>query len=165
MNRNLLHILFASLAIICLAACASQCFNNQSSIGLAGFYTSSTQKSISISNVQIYGVGAPHDSILLSASSPISQVYLPLPVLGTECAFVFHYTQEAISSTLLNDTISLRYDAVPYFAGTDCGAMYIFKIKDFAYTTHIMDSVAIPSMEINNIDKETIQIFLRTSSQ
>lgn len=165
MKRTLLYIAISISAVIALVACASQCFNNQSSIGLAGFYSSATKKSVSISNVQIYGVGAPNDSLILNSSSAISQVYLPMPVLGSECAFVLHYTQEAISSTLLNDTLSLQYDAVPYFAGTDCGAMYVFKIKEFSYTTHIVDSIAIPTMEINNIDRETIQIYLRTSSQ
>ncbi|MDE6716291.1 MAG: hypothetical protein K2J74_07420 [Muribaculaceae bacterium] len=165
MNRNLLHIFCAVLAIFGIVACASQCFNNQSSIGLAGFYSAASQKQISVSDIQVYGVGAPNDSLILSSATAISQVYLPMPVIGNECAFVFHYTQEAISSTLLNDTLTLRYDAVPYFAGTDCGAMYVFKINEFTYTTHIVDSIAIPTMEINNIDRETIQIYLRTSSQ
>lgn len=165
MKSTILHIIYVVTVILCVTACTSQCFNNQSSIGLAGFYSSGTHSKISVNNIQIYGVGAPNDSLLLSSSSAVSQVYLPLPVIGSECAYVFHYTQEELSSTELNDTLSLKYEAVPYFAGTDCGAMYVYEIKDFSYTTHIVDSVAIPGMKINNIDRETIQIYLRTASQ
>lgn len=166
MLRNLQILPVAVAAAVCMliVGCTSQCYDNQSSIGLAGFYDSTTKREISIGMIDVYGVGAPNDSAILKTTGAVSQVYLPMPVEGNECAFVIHYREEAISSELLNDTLTLHYDAVPYFAGSECGAMYIYKINSFDYTQHIVDSIAIPTMEINNLDMETIKIYMRTSS-
>ena len=41
--------------------------------------------------------------------------------------------------------------------------MYHYLITDYAYTTHLIDSVAVTDSLITNIDHETIQIFFRTA--
>lgn len=162
-------ILKTGLLIIAIAAIAginscntNGCLDNQSSIPLAGFYSMSTKKAISIDSLSVFGVGAPGDSSILS-SSTASQVYLPLRNSTKVTQYVFHYNQKAISSTALNDTITINYDAFPFFVSSECGAMYNFNVSSFSFTRHVMDSVAIPTMKFTNKNVETIKIFFRTS--
>ncbi len=165
MGKYLAHI--SVVACLCLTSictsCTSECLENQSSIPLAGFYDMTTKKAITLDSITVFGVGAPGDSLLLNNAKGIKQVYLPLPVVGKSAKFVIHYDQKAISNPLYNDTLSLNYEPLPYFASAECGAMYQYNIKDFTYTRHIVDSIAIPSMKITNADIETINIFFRTN--
>lgn len=145
-------------------SCTNECLENKNSIGLAGFYSMSSKKSISIDSLTIFGVGAPGDSMILKNAASVKQVYLPMRMNVTQCKFVLHYDQKSLLSTLLNDTLTLNYEPIPYFASEECGAMYIYKINDFSFTKHIVDSVAIPSMMITNKDAETIEIYMRTQT-
>lgn len=142
--------------------CTDECTDNQSSIGLAGFYNGKG-KSIVIDSISVWGAGVPNDSMILRNQLNVAQVYLPMPLNSSECRFVFHYDQKAISDSRYNDTLTLHYEAIPYFASIQCGAMYRFEISSFSYTTLLIDSVAIPTMKIDNVDEETIKIYMRTS--
>ena len=142
----------------------SECLGNQSSIPLAGLYSATTEKAISIDSITVYGYDAPNDSMLLKNAQGIKQVYMPLRINTSETKYIFHYDQKAISGIENNDTITLKYTSKPYFDSFECGAMYQFEITEFSYTQHIMDSVAVISKIITNADVETIKIFMKTTS-
>lgn len=151
------HIILSvmALAAIALTSCSNEnCSGNSNAIPLAAFYDD--DNSVSLSGLTVYGIGAPNDSCIISETTA-SQVYLPLRIEGGNCKYVFDYNVEGLE----NDTISLEYDAVPYFESHECGAMYNFKITSFDYTNNYIDSVAIPNSRITNADVVTIKIFMQ----
>lgn len=150
---------------LCLTAgCnTSGCLQNQSAIPLAGFYSSTTEEPVSLGIVQINGVGAPADSVLLEAGKAVSQVYLPMRSTASQTSWCLHYTQEGIDDPRLNDTISFAYDSEPYFDSEECGAMYRYRITAVSTTCHLIDSVAVTDSLISNVDIERIKIYFRIS--
>lgn len=164
---GILSLCMASVAVLLsvMGGCSTDgCLNNQNSLPLAGFYSSSTGLPISIDSVDIGGVGAPHDSLLHSTGTPAGEIYLPFRSASNLTSFYFHYTQSNISSDEFNDTVTFRYDSEPFFASEECGAMYRFRITDVTYTRHLIDSVGITDSLVTNVDLQRIKIFLRTSS-
>ena len=138
------------------------CTDNRSSLLLTGFYSSTDRRAISIDSLELGGVGAPHDSLLVSLNERPNQVYMPLRSRDSETSFCFHYAAKALSDPRLNDTISLWYTSEPYFASEECGAMYRYKIHRLTYTTHLIDSVGLRDSLINNANVERMMIFFRT---
>lgn len=158
------EILTAAAAALGLAACnTSGCTENQNSIPLAGFYSSATEAQVSLDSVGVYGVGAPGDSLLLSPGTSASQIYLPLNASAASTSFVFTYRGPGLDNPLLNDTLTFVYDAVPYFAGEECGAMYVYDITRLDVTDHLIDSVGLLDRHITNVDIESLKIFFRTA--
>ncbi|MDE7472731.1 MAG: hypothetical protein K2M68_04005 [Muribaculaceae bacterium] len=153
------------IVAVSIAGCnTTGCTDNRSSLLLAGFYSSSDRRAISIDSLELGGVGAPDDSLLVTVNERASQVYLPLRSRETETAFCLHYASKALSDPRLNDTISLTYTSEPYFASEECGAMYRYSIKRLDYTRHLIDSVALPDSLINNVNVERMGIYFRTQT-
>lgn len=159
--KRLLPILAAGL--LAVGCNTSGCLDNQSSIPLAGFYSSATGQQISVSNIQIKGVGAPNDSILAAAGSSMKEVYLPMRSTQNTTAWCFSYTQEGLDSPEYNDTVTFYYDSEPYFASEECGAMYRYRIRRCTTTTHVLDSIGITDSLITNVDVQRIRIYVRTA--
>ena len=161
---KILNIFFA--LIVCVATLTScsnkECFNNQNTIPLAGFYSMQSKSQITVDSLTVYGIGAKGDANLLDNSSA-SSLYMPMPISGNSASFVFHYNANAINDIALNDTLTINYDSCPKFVSNECGAIYQYDITDFTCTHHLIDSVALPTMEFNNIDIEVIQIYFRTN--
>lgn len=150
------------MAIAMLPGCnSSGCTDNKSSIPLAGFYSYETLAAISVNKISIGGVDAPDDSLIVNNSSA-SEVYLPFRAEYDETRFYIHYHQRGIDDPAYNDTLTFRYDRVPYFASEECGAMYKYEITDFTSTYHLIDSVALLDVVITNADREKIRIYFRT---
>lgn len=141
----------------------SGCFDNRSSIPLAGLYSAATEEPISLRIIQVHGVGAPGDSLLVAAGTSVDRLYLPMRSTADEVTWCIHYTQEDVSDPAFNDTISFRYSSEPYFASEECGAMYRYRILAAHTTTHLIDSMAIVDSLITNVDIERIKIFFRAS--
>lgn len=157
MRRILQHItlaivLAASFAII--LSCNDNCIGNSTGIPLAGFYNG--DKQVTINNLTVYGIGAPNDSVIIDKTSAKS-VYLPLRLTTSNCKYVFNYNTDGVP----NDTLSLGYDAIPYFESHECGAMYNFRITSMEHTYHAIDSVRIPEPMITNADVVSIKIYVR----
>ncbi len=164
MGKFLIHI-FISLFIIVNSLCSCStdgCTENQSSIPLAGFYAVETGEAIAISQLDIYGIGASGDSLLLEGFSTAKQIYLPLRSTQNNTAFCFHYTQFGDSITAYNDTIWFEYETTPYFVSEECGAMFQYKITSLRHTNIIIDSISLIDPYITNIDVERIKIFFKT---
>lgn len=140
----------------------SGCLENQNSLPLAGFYSSSTGNSISLDSLEIGGVGAPNDSLLL-ASGSASTLYMPFRSQSPRTSFYFRYTQKVFVEYGVTDTVTFSYDALPYFASEECGAMYQYRITGVTTTTNLIDSVGITDSLITNLDIERIKIYFRTA--
>lgn len=148
-----------------LSSCnTSGCTDNQSALPLAGFYSAGSGAAISISTLEIYGVGAPGDSVLYQAGEALSIAYLPFRSTGETTSYVFHYTQEGIDDDAFNDTLTFSYTSSPFFASEQCGAMLNYEIKNLRYTDHIIESVEITDSLVTNTDRERIKVYFRTSS-
>lgn len=158
------EILLGLTAGLLIAGCnTGGCYDNQSAIPLATFYSSETGKKVSLSILEISGVDAPNDSLLTTEGSPISEVYLPMRSTKTSTSWCLHYTQDNISDPSFNDTVSFFYSSEPYFASSECGAMYNYRILRVENTFHLLDSVVVTDSLITNIDISTINFYFRTA--
>lgn len=165
---KVLSIISVSAAIACVCACNTNgCLDNQNSIPLAGFYSASTKQAVSISQMQIGGVDAPNDTLLLESGSA-SEIYLPFRATTDKTSFYFHLSQaspaEGAPAVTLSDTITFHYKTTPYFASSECGAMFRYEITDYSHTSLFIDSVAVTDSMITNVDIQRIQIYFRDSS-
>jgi hypothetical protein len=165
-QHNSLRLLRSGVAAAALCAVAASCSNsscidNQNALPLAGFYASSTGEAASPKGLAVGGVGAPNDSLLKTASSTASTVYLPFRAADSSTAFAFTLTVDSV--TTVTDTITFAYSSTPYYASAECGAMYCYHITDVAYTTAFIDSVSIIDSLVTNVDLERIKIYLRDS--
>lgn len=156
--------LVVTLVALTLGSCNSAgCIDNQSSIPLVGFYSSSTQQGISVDSISIGGVGAIRDSMIIENGQNVSRVYLPFRSAYDNVSFYIRYEQKALRHDALNDTITFDYESIPYFVSEECGAMYYYQVKHIAYTRHVIDSVAMPDTLVTNTDVERIRIYFRTA--
>lgn len=162
--------LTAISAVIVLAASTagcntSGCLDNQSSIPLAGFYSSESGAAVALDSLDIGGAGAPDDSLLVKAGTAVSSVYLPLRFRDTSTDFFIRYRYPALGldSPEYDDVISLTYSSEPYFVSEECGAMYRYRITGMSYTTHMIDSVVVTDSLITNTDVERLRIYFKIS--
>lgn len=166
MGAVLRQVRVAGITALCaitllLGSCGSDgCVENRNSIPRAQFYAYGEQElALSVDSISIYGIGQPNDSILLDSAVAVTQVYLPLRFTQDSTQYVIQYLQHSLSSVRYNDTLTFVYQAYPYFASIDCGAMYNFNIDTCRYTRHVLDSVSVIVPEITNHDVENIRLF------
>lgn len=160
---KILTVITLALILAALGACnTSGCMENQSAMPVGGFY-SSDDKAITIDSIQVWGVGSPGDSMLVDGNA--REVSLPLRATLPEVSFCIHYTQEALSSPLLNDTLTIAYTSTPHFVSEECGAMYFYSITGVSHTIHLIDSVRLEYPEVDNLDRETLRIYFRTETE
>lgn len=161
----MLIVLAMALMLLPVAwSCADVgCIENRSSIPYAGFYSYQTRQSISIDSVQIGGVGAPHDSLLVNTGDVTSAMYFPFRFEYDNTAFYIRYKSKALDFDFMVDTIKFDYTTLPYFASEECGAMYRYVITSVRHTTHLIDSIGVIDSLITNFDKEYFKIFFRTA--
>lgn len=164
--KKYISLILAALVVApAFTGCGSDgCFDNQSSIPLAAFYSSETGQAIALTDLQISGVGAPNDSTLIKAGQTVKQVYLPMRSQHTSTAWCFHYAQTGIDAPEWNDTIVFDYESQPYFASEECGAMYNYRITRYSYTNHLIDSLVVADSLITNTDIARIKIYFRTAT-
>lgn len=157
-------MIIAGGAIVLTSCDTDGCTENQSSLPLAGFYSSTTGGQVSLDSLNIGGVGAPNDSLLLETGTTAQQIYLPLRSTASSTAFFINYAYKSLDNAAFNDTIWLDYTADPYFVSEECGAMYRYEITTMRHTTHLIDSVILLDSLITNIDIERLRIYFRTAS-
>lgn len=141
------------------------CTGLRSALPKADFYSATTGKAISIDSLEISGIGAPGDSVLLSAGTQASTVYLPFRNKQASTSWCLKYKWRATNFDALNDTVTFNYVAKPYFASAECGAMYQYTIHNVTYTTHMLDSVAVSDSVITNNDISQIRFYFRTQQE
>lgn len=150
-----------------MSSCStSECFDNQNSLPLAGFYSSSERpQAISIDSISILGVGAPGDSILQDSVRSLSQVYLPFRIDQNSTTYEIRYLFGAAGVMRLKDEITFNYDIVPMFVSTACGAVYYYDMKNIEYTQNLIDSVVCPKGVITNENIENLKIYFKTGEE
>lgn len=155
----------ALLVAVFVTGCGSEgCSDNRSSIPLAGFYSMSTGEKISTNMLQIGGVGAPNDSLLLKAGRNVSEVFLPFRHYEPSAKFQITYKFDAEEAPEVIDIVEFTYDAYPYFVSNDCGAMLRYRITGVNHTENILDSVAVVPLDsvVTNVEQEYIRLYFRT---
>lgn len=161
MGKALRISIVAALLSAASAACTSTgCLENGSAIPLARMCDSATGQTLTLDSLRIYGLGAPADSSLTSAADQVSEVYLPVNPAATTTAWVIEYRRKALLG--LSDTVAMTYEAIPYLASDDCGAMYAYRVKSLAATTHLIDSIELTETLITNAESPSIRIYFRT---
>lgn len=164
MRRAITHIMCAVAALVAATSCSTNgCLDNQSAVPRCGFYSSQSKKAVSLDSITVYAVGVPGDTMLVKCGSGVAQLYMPLDMSCDSTQYVLHYDAELLRDERLNDTLTLRYERVPYFVSSECGAMYQFNVRGYAFTTNLMDSVVVTTTRFTNVDSETIQFYMRTS--
>lgn len=167
--RKAIYIIYITAVVVIYSVVLYSCSNvgcteNHNSIPLAGFYSYETKEPLTLNSVEIGGVGAPGDSLLLAAGISAGQLYLPFRATNPLTRFYIRYNTSEGEQSVLPDTLTFDYESKPYFASEDCGAMYHYLITSFSYTRHRVDSVAVTDSLITNIDRQTIEIYFHTST-
>ena len=154
--------ILAGLIGAVLTSCnSSGCLDNRSAIPLAEFYNSETGQSLTLDSLEIRGLGAPGDSVLVSAGTAVSQAYLPMRSSHELIQWCFAYRRHDLDDAANNDTLSIRYASLPYFASNECGVIYQYHISELTHTSHYVDSVAIADSVVTNIDKVYLKVYFK----
>lgn len=152
-------------ALLAPACNTGGCYDNQSAIPLAEFLEKGTDKALTVSGVKIYGIGAPHDSVLVSTTESRGQVYLPMRSTKSSTGWCFEFVVPD-DTIPVADTLVFEYESIPFFASEECGAMYYYRIQHYRYTRHVIDSVAVRNDSlITNADIPSIAIYFAPAAQ
>lgn len=166
MTRLLTHIALALLLVpsLLVASCSNDsCYDNGSALPLATFYIGDDQQSIS--GLSIMGIDVPGDNMLIDSTS-VDEVYLPLRAsVSTTSYTLWRWVSIDTSMVLVQDTITLDYEAVAYFHSTECGAMYNFDIQSINHTRHGIDSVVLLTPLITNSRTPALRIHFTDFAQ
>lgn len=79
---------------------------------------------------------------------------------GVPQEVVGHAVSRAVPA--IADTLTFKYERIPYFVSEDCGAMYRYRVVEFESTHYMIDSIALVDSVITNVNRQTIQIYFRT---
>lgn len=160
-------LVFISLLVPFVVGCStSECFDNQNSLPLAGFYSSTKDpKAISLDSITILGIGAPGDSILQDSVRTLSQVYLPFRIDQNSTTYQIRYLSGLAGMLRITDRITFNYDIIPMFVSTACGTVYYYKMTSIEHTDNFIDSVVCPGGEITNANIENLKIYFKTGEE
>lgn len=147
--------------------CSSdECLQNKNALPLAGFYdTADSKKQVSIDSLEVYGIGAPGDSILFTGTQPVNQLYLPFRLDNDTTRYVFRYLHKELVKYNITDTVVFIYTRQPRFVSSACGVSYVFGIDKIKNSTNLIDSVTCPAGEITNMATENLHIYFRVTEE
>ena len=150
---------------VTVSCSTSECYDNQNSLPLAGFYSSSeVPVSISLDSISILGVGAPGDSILQDSVRSLSEVYLPFRIDQDYTTYEIRYLAGLAGYYRLHDFITFNYEIVPMFVSSACGTVYYYKMTSIEHTGNFIDSVTCPGGVITNANIENLKIYFRVAT-
>lgn len=166
-----LRLVPAALLLVAGGCATSECLDNQNSLPLAGFYSSTPASTgntaISLSGITVRGMNAPGDSVLVSNANELGKVYLPFRLDREQTSYIFEYPEglatPAEPGKVAADTVTFRYKLQPWFVSAACGAVYYYDMTGIETTHTLIDSVACPAGIITNADSENLQIFFRAN--
>ena len=150
-----------------ISSCStSECYDNQNSLPLAGFYSSQpVPVPISLDSITIQGIGVKGDSILQDSVRNISQVYLPFRIDQPSTTYEIKYLAGLPGLYRISDFITFRYEIVPMFVSAACGAVYYYKMTEIDHTSNFIDSVSCPGGVITNANIENLRIYFRVGEE
>lgn len=168
-SARIIPILFLSLLLSTWGCSSDECLQNRNALPLAGFYASSAEdageKKISVDSLEVFGIGAPGDSILYPGPKAISELYLPFRLDRDTTRYVFRYLHKEFARLNLTDTVTFIYSRRPRFVSAACGVSYVFGMDSIRCSTNLIDSVTCPSGEITNMDVENLHIYFRVAEE
>ncbi len=135
------------------------CIDGTRALPHAALYRVGSTTQISIENLAVYAIGAPGDT-LIEDTATLKEFYLPLRPSTDRCSFVLDYTD--LEDT--RDTITVKYEGVPFFVSEDCGVSFFFNITEYSYTQHVLQQVDIPDLAITNVDRISVKIYYPVAS-
>ncbi|MCH5229860.1 MAG: hypothetical protein J1F12_07715 [Muribaculaceae bacterium] len=169
-KRRFLHkiigpVLFLGILLGLASGCStSECFDNQNSLPLAGFYSSEPEpRPISLDSISILGIGAPGDSILQDSVRTLSEVYLPFRIDQPSTTYEIRYLGGEAGIFRVSDFITFNYEIIPMFVSSACGTVYYYKMESINYTDNFIDSVVCPEGKITNANIENLKIYFRVA--
>lgn len=168
LRTGILYLTAAFGAMTLWQGCNSEgCTDNHSALPLMGFYSAVTDEAITLDSIAVGGGGAPADSLLVSPGEAVQQVYLPFRYATDRTSFFIHYDYpgQGIASPALNDTVTFRYTAEPFFASEECGAMFRYRVSSVEYTRHILEYIEITDSVVTNVERERFKLYLRTTTE
>lgn len=165
MMRKAAILMLAIMSALCWQGCStSGCTDNMSSLPLAGFYSYRNHQPITLDSLAIHGIDSPGDSLLLGMGVPASMIYLPLRSDRAMTQYCISYGWIPVADKAMNDTITMVYTSMPYFASEECGASYRYRLHQVDYTRHLLDSIGVSDSLITNVDRERLQLYFRVST-
>ena len=152
------------LLVLGTAACNDDsCYDNGSSLPLAKLYVGSSQQTVS--GLTIMGIGAPGDSLLADSTS-LGEIYLPLRASVSSTSYaITRWIMVDTLSVPVRDTITIDYEAIPYFHSAECGAMFNFDLRRVSTTHHGIDSVVTLVDMVTNSPTPALNIHFTDFSQ
>lgn len=161
-SLKILPCLVICAYVIAATSCSDTCNENRNALPLAGFYASGNNaEKIEVDSVEVYGPGAPGDSILSPASTSKEEIYLPFAIDSDTTQYVFAARDNGF---VTRDTVTFVYTRVPRFVNVECGASYLFNIREISNTGALIDSVVCPDGYIDNTNAENLRIYFAVST-
>lgn len=160
--RSLLFSVLFPIVLVLVAGCDESCNDNRNALPLAGFYTVDSlgrAENAQVDSLEVYGLGAPGDSVLSAASERKSELYLPFRIDSDRTVYVFALKGRG---TTVRDTVTFDYTPVARFASAECGVSYVFHIHEISCGGALLDSVTCPDGFIDNANVENLKIYFRT---
>lgn len=164
-KRRILKFMAIAVCLTALtgfAGCTDTCTENKNAVPLAGFYTAGGTQRVDVDSLEVVGVGAPGDSVLSSASVSKNELYLPFRIDSDTTRYVFRNTAGEGNT---RDTVTFVYSRTPRFVNVECGASYIFDIRDITSQGLLIDSVTCPNGFIDNTNAENLRIYFAVSPE
>lgn len=166
--KGIWKILPAFMLLAAVGCSSSECYENHSALPLADFFSAETNAAVSVSRLEIYGIGAPGDSILYYDET-LSQAYLPFRLGQDTTKYVFAYLSylsagsdvEDDTDMVPHDTVTFIYKPLPWFVSPSCGAMYFFDMEKVEHTSLLIDSIYV-NPRITNENAANIKIFFKS---
>ena len=95
------------------------CTDNHSALPMMGFYNMATQSPVILDSLELGGVGAPDDSLLIKSGSSVQWLYFPLRFDSEQTSFRFHYDykEQGLDKPELDDILTIRHISPPKSAG------------------------------------------------
>jgi hypothetical protein len=164
MNHKLSNLI-TLLVIFTLFSCMSEeyCTKDLQAEMNIGFYSlEENDAAVSFSILNVYGY--QNDSLINADTTSVSKINLPLSNSSDTSTFIFTWTVVDYSQTdstgFITDTLNIYYSRELNFVSTACGFMYNYRLNNFNYTNHIIDSIIFANTLVSNFDEEHLQILV-----
>lgn len=159
LNNRYIYLIVVFVAIL-IVGCGNGCFENRTSIPKVAFYASNApERAISIDSISVYGVGQKTGAMIVDCGKRVTSLSLPFRNDADTTQYVVQYDMETLAQYGICDTLTFVYTRYPHFISADCGVAFNYRIDQFQYTTHMLDSAALMVEEVTNIDQETLRLY------
>ena len=159
LNNRYIYLIVVFVAIL-IVGCGNGCFENRTSIPKVAFYASNApERAISIDSISVYGVGQKTGAMIVDCGRRVTSLSLPFRNDADTTQYVVQYDMKALAQYGICDTLTFVYTRYPHFISADCGVTFNYRIDQFQYTTHMLDSAALMVEEVTNIDQETLRLY------